>query len=145
MTRDEAIRLIQTYFRSFGLQSPGLNEQNLGGAAFGDAEIYFEYQPEESALKCSALIYKFQIDPKAGVLEKLKEEELSADTGGGTIDYEPENRGLFLSRTYTEMVPPEEFTSDLERLLEASKVWSNEVLDRVASKIYHPEELSTAT
>ena len=59
------------------------------------------------------------------------------DTGGGTVDYEPENKSLFLSRTYTQAPPQTAFIEDMKRLMKASLVWGDEVLDRVASGVFH--------
>jgi hypothetical protein len=138
MTREEANRMIQGFFRAQGVESPGLNDNNLGAAAVGDSQIYFEYQPHEPSLKCSALIYKFQTEPRPGVIEGFQAEE--ADTGGGTVDYEPENKGLYLSRSYTDTVTDAQFTADLDHLMKASKVYGGEVLERVASKVFAPEQ-----
>ena len=138
ITRDEAVRMIQGYFKSHGLHSPGLNENNLGGASVGEYQIYFEYQPVKHALKCSALVYKFHDEPKPGVIEAFKAEEQAktADTGGGTLEYEQANKGLYLSRSYTDIVSDEEFAQDLKRLMEASEVYGDQVLERVASKVF---------
>ena len=139
--RDDAVKMVQKYFESYGVVSSGLNKNNLGGAAIGETQIYFEYEPVEGVLKCSALIYKFQVEPKTGILERFREEELITDTAGGKIDYEPENRGLYLSRIYSEQVETEQLREDLDQLRQASKVWGQEVLDRVAVKAFHPEEV----
>ena len=138
LNRDEAVRMIQAYFKSHGLDSPGLNESNLGGALVGEYQIYFEYLPAEQALKCSALVYKFHAEPKPGVIEgfKAEEQEKTADTGGGTLEYETANRGLFLTRSYAGTVSDEEFAQDLERLMKASEVYGEQVLERVASKVF---------
>ncbi len=138
ITRDEAIRMIQTYFKSHGVDSPGLNEINLGGASVGEHQIYFEYRPTKRALKCSALIYKFRDDPKPGVIEgfKAEEEAKTADTGGGVLEYEPMSKGLYLSRTYTDSVPDEEFAQDLKLLMRASEVYGSQVLEQVAAKVF---------
>ena len=130
--------MVQAFFRANGVDSGGLNDNNLGGTAIEDSQIYFEYQPVTHSLKCSALIYKFQTDPRPGVIEGFKAE--GADKGGGTIDYERENRGLYLSRDYSEPVPEAQFMADLERLMQASKVYGGEVLDRVASKVFAEEK-----
>ena len=138
ITRDEAISMLQAYYKSFGLDSPGLNENNLGGATTGEYQIYFEYQPAKHALKCSALVYKFHDEPKPGVLETVKGEEdvKTEETGGGTLEYEPENKGLYLSRTYTARVSDEAFAQDLEKLMKASVVYGDQVLERIASKVF---------
>lgn len=138
MTRDDAQRLVLSFYRSVGqTQSPGLNPQGFGGVAIGDAQLYFEFRSTEGALECSALVYKFRDAPKPGVLEGFKaEEKAGTDTGGGAVDYEPENKSFFLSRTYS--APPAEpaFAEDMKRLMKASLVWSGEVMDRVASRVF---------
>jgi hypothetical protein len=143
MTREAAQRLVQTFVRPQGpLQSPGLNAEGFGGINTGDAQLYFEWHEDTKALECSALVYRFHEPPKPGVLETFQaEEKEGTDTGGGTVDYEPENRGLFLSRTYTQVPDERAFAKDMKRLMKASLKWSEEVLDRVASRVFHPEEL----
>jgi hypothetical protein len=143
MTREGAQRLVQSFVRAQGLlQSPGLNEQGFGGISTGASQLYFEWHEDTQTLECSALIYKFHDPPKPGVLETFQaEEKEGTDTGGGTVDYEPENRGLYLSRMYTQVPDERTFAKDMKRLVKASHKWSEEVLDRVASRVFHPEEL----
>jgi hypothetical protein len=138
LNRDDAVGLIQGFFKSYGLDSPGLNESNLGGASLGDYQVYFEYQPANQSLKCSALVYRFRNEPKPGVIEGFEAEaqEKTADTGGGVLEYERANRGLFLTRSYGDAVSNEEFAGDLKRLMKASLVYGNQVLERVASKVF---------
>ena len=137
MTREEANGMVQAFFRAHAVESPGLNENNLGGAAVGDSQIYFEYEPLKQSLKCSALVYRFQAEPRPGVIEGFKAAE--SDTGGGKVDYEPENKGLYLSHDYSETVTDEQFVADLESLMKASKVYGGDVLDRVAAKVLAEE------
>jgi hypothetical protein len=139
MTRDDAVRMIQGYFKSLGLDSPGLNENNLGGAFVGEYQVYFEYQPTRQRLKCSALVYRFRDEPKPGVIEAFKAQErgIMAPKGSGTLKYEPANKGLYFIRFYTERASDEEFARDLAGLMRASAVYGgDDVLDRVASKVF---------
>jgi hypothetical protein len=137
MTRDEAQRLLQVFMQSIGQPSEGLNPQGFGGAAIGDAQLYFEYHSDKQELETSALIYKFRDAPKPGVLEGFRAEEKSGtNTGGGVVDYEPENKSLFLSRTYATMPADAAFREDMRRLTEASLVWADEVMDRVATRVH---------
>jgi hypothetical protein len=141
MTRDEAITILKAFFKSQNVDSPGLNEENLGGASIGDLQVYFEYQPDSGALKCSAHIYSFRQPPRPGILEGFKKEEVAGtDTGGGSLDYQQENSGLFLSRSYIETVSDSEFMDDMVALMAASRVWGDEVLERVASSVLHSDE-----
>jgi hypothetical protein len=144
LTFESARELVQWFVKSQGaVLSPGLNARGFGGIATGEAQLYFEFHADTQALECSALVYRFHEPPKPGVLEGFRQEEREGtDSGGGTVDYEPENRGLYLSRTYTQQVPDgAAFAKDMKRLMKASAVWGDEVLDRVASRVFHPEEL----
>jgi hypothetical protein len=143
MTRESAQELVQWYVKSQGaVLSPGLNAQGFGGIMSGTAQLYFEFHEDTKTLECSALVYRFHEPPKPGVLDGFRaEEKEGTDTGGGTVDYEPENRGLFLSRHYTQVPPGSDFSREMKRLMKASNVWGDEVLDRVASRVFHPEEL----
>jgi hypothetical protein len=137
MTRDEAQRLLQVFMQSIGQPSEGLNPQGFGGAAIGDAQLYFEYHSDKQQLETSALIYKFRDAPKPGVLEGFRaEEKAGTDTGGGAVDYEPENKSLFLSRIYSTMPADAAFREDMRRLTEASLKWGDEVMDRVATRVH---------
>src|SRR4051812_48301475 len=122
MTREGAQRLVQSFVRPTGsLQSPGLNQEGFGGLVMGGAQLYFEWHEDTKALECSALVYKFHEPPKPGVLETFQaEEKEGTDTGGGTVTYEPENRGLYLSRTYTQVADERAFAKDMKRLMRAS-------------------------
>ena len=137
MTRDEAQRLVQAFMMSLGQSSEGLNPQGFGGAVLGDAQLYFEYHSDKQELEASALVYKFRDPPKPGVLEGFRAEEKSGtDTGGGAVDYEPENKSLFLSRMYSTMPADAAFREDMRRLTEASLKWGDEVMDRVATRVH---------
>jgi hypothetical protein len=142
ITRDEAVRMVQAYFKSQGLDSPGLNDNNLGGAMVGENLIYFEYLPASRALKCSALIYKFHDDAKPGVIEGFKAEEqrMKTDAAGAELEYQPENKGLYLTRTYTEPISETEFARDLTTIMKASEVYGEQVLDRVADKVFKQDK-----
>ncbi len=137
MTRDEAQRLVQVFMQSVGQPSEGLNPQGFGGAVLGQAQLYFEYRSDTQALEASALIYKFRDAPKPGVIEGFRaEEKAGTDAGGGAVDYEPENKSLFLSRLYSTPPADAAFREDMTRLTQASLVWSDEVMDRVASRVF---------
>jgi hypothetical protein len=138
MTRDEAQLLAKAFLAATGdPNSVGLNPQGFGGVAIADAQLYFEWHDPEQALECSALIHKFHDAPKPGIIEGFQQEQKAGtDTGGGSVDYEPENKSLFLSRTYTQAPPHTAFVEDMKRLMRASIVWGDEVLDRVATRVF---------
>ncbi|MCP3136993.1 hypothetical protein [Pyxidicoccus xibeiensis] len=143
LTRESAQRLVQGFLGEEGtLPSQGLNSRGFGGLSAGGSNVYFEWVEDTQALKCSALVYRFRQPPKPGVLDGFRAEEKEGnDSGGGSVDYEPENRGLYLARTYTHMPSERAFMKDMRRLMKASTRWNEEVVDRVASRVFHPEEL----
>lgn len=143
LTRESARRLVQGFLGEEGTPpSAGINEKGFGGISTGGASLYFEWHEESHTLECSALVYRFREPPKPGVIDGFHAEEREGtDAGGGSVDYEPENRGLFLSRNYTHMPSERGFAKDMRRLMKASVKWGDEVLDRVASRVFHPEEL----
>jgi hypothetical protein len=144
LTRESARRLVQGFLGEEGTPpSPGINAQGFGGLDTGGRSLYFEWNEAAQALECSALVYRFREPPKPGVIDGFRAEEREGtDAGGGTVSYEPENRGLFLRRAYTRMPTERAFAKDMRRLMKASQKWGDEVLDRVASHVFHPEELT---
>ncbi len=137
MTFEEARRLVQDLMAAHGQGSEGLNMKGFGGVTIGDAQLYFEYHSNRQALETSALIYKFRDAPKPGILDGFyAEEKAGTDTGGGALDFEPENKGLYLSRFYTDVPPVQTFQADMQRLMDTSMVWGTDVLNRVADKVF---------
>jgi hypothetical protein len=139
MTRDEAIRQIQGFFRSHGQESGGLNAKNLGGARIGEETIAFEFLPDRAGvgpcLKVGVLVYRFRARPKPQVLEAFRAEEKSGtDAGGGAVDYDGVARSLFLSRIYAAPVKDEIFRADVDRLMHTCKRWREEIAPRVAER-----------
>lgn len=142
MTRQDAERLVTTLGQSYGIET-GLNPKGFGGIDVEGSSLYFEFDEKAKTLECSALVYKFHDAPKPGVLEGFKAEEAAGtNTGGGKVDYEPENKGLFLSKTYQIVPDAMTFERDMKKLMEASAVWGDQVLKRVSAKVFHhPEDL----
>jgi hypothetical protein len=129
MTREEVVALVQSFLKKYEIDSsPGLNKNDLGGILVDGAQLYFEYT--EDSLVCSALIYRFKKIPNPKVLAALKQEEKLSDTGGGQVDFQPENQCVFLTRIYKVLPDSQEFLSDMQALMSASITWNSEVMDR---------------
>jgi hypothetical protein len=138
VTLEGARTLVRWFLQTRGAPaSEGLNENGLGGAMVGGAQLYFEHEAPAQRLKCSALVYRFREAPKPGVIDGFrKEAEEGTDTGGGEVDYEPESMSLFLSRTYGVLPSGVDFSRDMDALMKASVGWGDEVLDRVATRVF---------
>lgn len=135
MTRDEAIGLIQRFLKLLGVdKSPGLNDKDLGGVKVEDSELYFEYRRSTSVLLCSAFIYRFATKPDEQKLTRILDQIAEQiDTGGGEIDFQPENQGMFLTKLYKQLPEDETFSADMEKLTGAVNLWMN---DKVLSLIF---------
>lgn len=138
MKKEEAINLIKAFFtsRDFPLNSFN-SENNHFQTMFDESIVAFNFR--DDVLICSSLIYEFQRIPKAKVLAEI-EAEANLEKRG-TVKFEEENRTLYISKEFAEVIEEEDFINKINLLIDASKNWSNEVLDRVASKAFHPEEL----
>ena len=144
MTRDEANKLIASYAESLGGKVDPLNQNNMAALTTGEADLFFTFHqsffPNKPAqLECSARVYRFRAEPKPELLAALKAEPgKGTSTGGGDVDYEEQNKGLFLTRMYSEVPAAEQFRQDMSALMQASKQWSTEVLQRVSQQVFHP-------
>jgi hypothetical protein len=143
LTFDDADSLVKAFFRAHerveraaGLpEPPALNSKGFGAAAVGEGEVFFEYHEADKALECSALIYRFRAPPRPGLVDAFKAEAAAGTpTAGGEIDYEPENKGLFLSRTYAAVVPFATFVKEIDDLMIASVDWAKNAVPRVVQR-----------
>lgn len=137
MTIEDAERMVKALLDAHGVGGDAnvFGRKGVAGVMLGAAELFFEYDSANRKLACGALVYRFRGEPRPGVLEGFFDEEAGADAGGGALDYRAEARALFLSRTYSEPVPGDEFAGDMKRLAEASLQWGDEVLERVSSRV----------
>ncbi len=142
MTREEAASLVQAFIRgAAGMERPGLNDKGFGGILFpsksGAAQTFFEYDSEQKALICRAHLFTFTPEePTSQELQYFSDEERAgAPSGGGKLEYMPENKGLYLTRTYRESTPHTAFVDDMMKLAEASLHWRDQVVDRVYDRI----------
>lgn len=153
MKQEEALKLVDEFLRAHGLSGSRTEDDAAAAAASdegkgedlfagGDPEIAFRYIAETGVLKCYVLIYQFADDPKPGVVETCRSEAAAPNTemGGGELEYDSADRGLYLSRSYTDPVSVEQLSTDLFRLQEASVAWGEDVLGRVADQVFRPEE-----
>jgi hypothetical protein len=132
MTRDEAEAMLTEFLAAHGVRGgPVLNGRDLGSIIVVDARLYFEYHPPDGTLACGAFIERFAEPPGPATLAALRQKATTEDTGGGELDFQPENRGLFLSRTYDRTVPSGLFLSDMWRLGDAAREWEVRTLDDV--------------
>lgn len=141
LPREAAVKMIQAFLRSHGVKSVGLNDNNLGGLELGGQVLYFEYLPGRRALRANALVYRFRKPPRRGVLDGFQQEQKAGtDSAGGTVEYQADNRGLFLSRVYAAPAPEQGFAAEMDRLAQAAERWREQVLPRVAARVFPPAE-----
>lgn len=138
MTHDEAERLLENYLSRENLSPDEVRSwraANWLGVMAGSAQIYFQYLPAREALRTSALVYRFDEEIPAPLLEAFAAESLRVSTGGGRVEYMFENKGLYLSREDDDL-NFERFVAQTDALAKASLVWSREVFERVVERVY---------
>ena len=136
MTKNEARQQIEAFLAELGDgQASVFEEKNFTKAQLGDAIMGFVFS-EDDILSCQALIYRFRKQPKEQVMDAIEAESESAPNGGGEVAFDEENLTLLLQKDFSEKVPEESFYKDMQNLAEASLIWSNEVLTRVAERAY---------
>lgn len=137
LSREDAVSMIKALFAAYKIDSPGLNSNNLGGIETLAQPIYFEYLPGKQALHVFALCYRFRKPPRDGLIEAFHEEERrGTNTGGGSVEFLPENGGLYLGRTYTQRTEPARFIEETNKLGQAATYWAQEVFPAVATKVF---------
>jgi hypothetical protein len=132
MNREQAVQTWRSLVGYFDPDIPaGLNQEGLAGLSLAGRELYAEFQPEAKVLALHAVICRWPGQFDQHRLDSLQALTNSESTGGGRLNYQPENGNLFLSRFYSE--PPElpQFVEDAIALTAASAVWDERVVDRV--------------
>jgi hypothetical protein len=137
MKKDEAINLIKSFFTSREFPLDGFNEQNNYFQAMFDEEIV-AFSFREDKLICSVLIYEFLRNVKPKVLAEI-ENGAKIETRG-KIKYEEEKQTLYIYKEFTDVIDYKQFIFNMNLLIDAAKNWSNEVLDRIATKAFNHDE-----
>jgi len=134
MTKEEANRQIEAFFRRLGKKSSFFNENRHAEARIGESVIGFEYNEDEEILSAQALIYRFRNEPKDHVLDAIFAEESEANNGGGRLVFNSENLAFYLQRDFTEKIGENVFYEGINRLAQASLRWDSEILMKAAEK-----------
>lgn len=136
MNIDDAKNQLEDFFTRLGEQKSSVFEENNSTKALvGDAIMGFVYKADET-LTCQSLIYRFRRSPQENIMNAIEEESKMAPKGGGEIAFDDKNFTLVLQKDYREKVSGDDFFNDMQNLAQASLIWSNEVLSRVAEKAF---------
>jgi len=130
VTEDEATSQVSAFFRGLGL------ETTLSlpvAASIGEAFLEFGYVDAEQALSVSALIYRFQAEPRPGVVEAALAAASKANTGGGRLVLE-QGRVLLLRRDFTATIPDRRWAEDVDALASASLLWVHDLFARAVEQ-----------
>ncbi|MDQ3800210.1 MAG: hypothetical protein M3384_12215, partial [Acidobacteriota bacterium] len=120
MTREEAKRQLESFFRRLGSEASLFNEQKFVQARVGESFVGFEFDEADDALSCQALIYRFRREPRDEVLDAIFAEESEANSGGGRIVFDSQTFSLYLQRDFTEKTDDASFYEQVSRLARAS-------------------------
>ena len=140
MQQEDAVGIVRGFLEAHGLnQDPSdlAEDQEDEETREWEPDITFQILPEDGTLKCWALIHQFSEPPSDTLLQAGEAEAAShAPLGGGALEYDPEDQGLYLTRTYRDRVTLETLETDLRALQDASDLWAEEILDRVFDRAY---------
>lgn len=136
MTREEAKQQLEAFFRKLGITVSVLNDNNFVKATAGEAVIGFEFVETEGVLIAKALIYRFRNNPNPLLIEALIAEQKNSDTGGGSVNFAADDLSLSLEKTFGEKLSNEEFYEQVNRMAQASLVWSNQILPQIAEQVH---------
>lgn len=136
MTRHEANRQLETFFRKLGKQASFFEATNFVKAQIGEAFLGFEFVEDTNILSCRALIYRFRLAPHEKVLQAIYAEEDETNNGGGRVVFDTEELTLYLERDFAEITGDERFYNQINRLAAASLKWNGEILQRAAEKVF---------
>lgn len=136
MTRHEANRQLEAFFRKLGKQTSFFETTNFVKIQIGEAFLGFEFVEDKNVLSGQALIYRFRRAPRGKVLQALFGEENETNNGGGRVVFDAGEATLYLRRDFTEITDDEQFYSQVNRLAVASLKWNSEILERAAEKVF---------
>lgn len=136
MNKDEAKQQLEAFFQELGIKASFFDDKNFVKASVGEAVLGFEFAEAEGVLKAQALIYRFRNNPNPVLIEALVAEQKNSDTGGGNVRFEAGDLSLFLEKTFGEKLPDEEFYEQVNRLAQASLLWSNQILPQIAESVH---------
>lgn len=134
MTDTEAERQVKDFLARYEM-SPDVSALRAGkvfGVMLGSAEVFFIYDAATETLHAHALIFRFPATsptatpPPALLLEIERENLASSAKNTGKLNYQPENKGLYLSQAFTEAIAPETFYDQMQKLTVASLIWARE-------------------
>lgn len=135
MKRDEAVGVLQLFFKNHKVESTGLNDNDLGGVALGTTRVAFEFVPELGELKCYAPIYRFHNPARQEILvagEKYAKAHHNT-LGGGILCYLSKSQTWCLEKTYSKKPSSELLAQDILKLAEASNVWATDVIPKLSN------------
>lgn len=119
MTREEAKKQIESFFRKLGEEVNVFETNNYAKAQIGTATLGFEFTDNET-LACVALIHKFDETPKPEIL--LAIEDAAESEIDDNIHYDDFTKSIFLERIYVEKLNDEEFYAEMRNLSDSSLV-----------------------
>jgi hypothetical protein len=137
MRRDEAETLIQEFLAANQLGDPDLEDEDPseGAAAEWKPGIDVAFDESTGTLKLKVPIHQFEEPLAPEALEACEAEaRRGVEMGGGTLEYDPEDQNLYLTRSYTSPVPLAQLTAELQDLQDATDLWAEDLLFEALDK-----------
>lgn len=140
MKKEEALKLIRAFFETYEMPASAIDESNTYfQMMIGTSIVAFNYREEMGELTASSLIYQFHLPAQSKILQAIEAE--AARENRAEIKYDAETKNLYSAKVYDEPIDESIFVKDVEAIIKAASEWSTEILDQIASEVFHPEEL----
>lgn len=134
MTKTQAEKQIETFFRKIGIAASFYPGKNFVKANVRDVLLGFEFIENEEILRAKALIYRFRNAPKPEIRRAIFSQASEANSGGGRIIFDEKELSLFIEKEFTEYLEPDIFRKKINILTQASLFWSSRKLQQVAEQ-----------
>lgn len=128
MNKRDAAEQINGFARRIGRADAANDSAGPLQVRLGESVIGLEFDDQTGAIAARALIYRFRKAPAEKTLASIIAFGNPDNTGGGNLIYDASATTLFLERRFPERTDDRDFYDDINRLAQASILWSTKLL-----------------
>lgn len=134
MDRQEAAGQVNAFAKRIGVAGAANDFTKPLQVRLGESVVGFEFDDAAGAIVTRALIYRFRKSPAEKTLAAILAAETTSNTGGGTLVFDEVSTTLFLERSFSDRVDDDSFYAEINRLAQASMIWTTRTLGDAAEK-----------
>jgi hypothetical protein len=134
MNRQEASEQINSFALRVGVRRPETDSAKPLQMRLGESVVGFEFDAESESIISRALVYRFRKAPAENALSAIMSLGGPENTGGGQLTFDSQTTTLFIERRFAERLDDAAFYDDINRLAQASILWSTKLLADAAEQ-----------